>query len=38
VPTTVDKVLISSVVHQIIQITTIEQDNEPITYELILRA
>ena len=38
VPTTVDKVLISSVMHQIIQVTTIEQDNEPITYELILRA
>lgn len=38
VPTTVDKVLINSVVHQIIQVTTIEQDNQPITYELILRA
>ena len=38
VPTTVDKVLINSVVHQIIRVITIEQDNEPITYELILRA
>jgi hypothetical protein len=37
-PTTVDKVVISNVVHQVIQVTTIEQDNEPITYELILRA
>lgn len=38
VPTTVDKVLINSVVHQIIRVITIEQDNTPITYELILRA
>jgi len=38
VPRTVDKVLISSVMHQIIRVVTIEQDNEPITYELILRA
>ena len=37
-PTTVDKVVISNVVHQVIQVTTIEQDDEPITYELILRA
>jgi hypothetical protein len=37
-PTTVDKVLINSVVHQIIRIQTIEQDNTAITYELILRA
>lgn len=37
-PTTIDKVLISSVVHQIIKVATIEQDNLPITYELILRA
>lgn len=37
-PTTTDKVLISSVVHQIIKVTTIEQDNLAITYELILRA
>ena len=38
VPTTVDKVVINSVVHQIIRVITIEQDNNPITYELILRA
>lgn len=37
-PTTVDKVLISNVVHQVIRIQTIEQDNTAITYELILRA
>jgi len=37
-PTTADEVLISGVVNQVIQVRTIEQDNEPITYELILRA
>lgn len=37
VPTVADKVVISSRVHQIIQVDIIEQDNEPITYELILR-
>ena len=37
-PTTADEVLISSVTHQVIQVRTIEQDNEPIPYELILRA
>ncbi len=37
-PTTVDKVLINSVVHQVIRVQTIEQDNTAITYELILRA
>ena len=37
-PTTVDKVLISSVVYQVIRVETIEQDNTAITYELILRA
>ena len=37
VPTIADKVLISNRVLQIIRIDTIEQDNEPITYELILR-
>jgi hypothetical protein len=31
-------VLIASVVHQVIRVTTVEQDNEPITHELILRA
>jgi hypothetical protein len=38
VPTTVDKVVINTVVHQIIRIQTIEQDNTAITYEMILRA
>jgi len=38
VPNTADRVIISSVSHQIIQVTTIEQDNTAITYELILRA
>ena len=38
VPTTADRVVISSVTYQVIRITTIEQDNQPITYELILRA
>lgn len=37
-PNTADRVIISSVSHQIIQVTTIEQDNTAITYELILRA
>jgi hypothetical protein len=37
-PTTVDKVLINSVVHQVIRVQTIEQDNTAITYEIILRA
>jgi hypothetical protein len=37
-PITSDKVLIASVVHQVIRVTTVEQDNEPITHELILRA
>jgi len=36
-PETKDRVVISSVVHQIISVETIEQDNEAITYELILR-
>ena len=36
-PITSDKVLIASVVHQVIRVVTVEQDNEPITYELILR-
>ena len=33
VPTTQDRVLISGVSHEVIKIDTIEQDNEPITYE-----
>ena len=37
-PETKDKVLISSVVHQIISVETTEQENTAITYELILRA
>jgi hypothetical protein len=36
-PTTADRVIIGAVAHQVIQVQTIEQDNEPITYELILR-
>ena len=38
VPTTADRVIVGAVTHQIIRVTTIEQDNEPITHELILRA
>lgn len=37
VPTTADRVIISNVAHQVIQVTTIEQDNTAITHELILR-
>jgi hypothetical protein len=37
VPTTADRVLIEGRTLQVIQVVTIEQDNEPITYELILR-
>jgi outer membrane lipoprotein SlyB len=37
VPSTADRVIINSISHQIIRVDTIEQDNEPITYELILR-
>jgi hypothetical protein len=37
-PETKDQVVISGVVHQIISVETIEQENEAITYELILRA
>jgi hypothetical protein len=36
-PSTFDRVVISNIVHQIIRVQTIEQNNEPITYELILR-
>jgi len=38
VPTTIDRVVINNIVHQIIRIQTIEQDNTAITYEIILRA
>jgi hypothetical protein len=37
VPTMADRVIISNRTLQVIQMRTIEQDNEPITYELILR-
>jgi len=37
-PGTKDRVVINSVVHQIISVETIEQDNKAITYELALRA
>jgi hypothetical protein len=37
VPSTADRVLIGGITHQIIRVTTVEQDNEPITHELILR-
>lgn len=37
-PDTTDRVQIGNITHQIIRVDTIEQDNTPITYELILRA
>jgi hypothetical protein len=37
-PTTSDRIIISGVTYQVVRIATIEQDNQPITYELILRA
>jgi hypothetical protein len=37
-PSTADRVMVGTVTHQIIRVTTIEQDNTPITHELILRA
>jgi hypothetical protein len=37
VPTTADRVIISNRTLQVIEVRTIEQDNEPITFELILR-
>jgi hypothetical protein len=36
-PTTADRVIISTRSLQVIEVRTIEQDNEPITYDLILR-
>ena len=36
-PTMADRVIIAGRTLQVIQVRTIEQDNEPITYELILR-
>ena len=38
VPTTADRVIINNITHQVIRVDTIEQDNTPITYELILRS
>ena len=37
-PSTADRVLIGGITHQVIRVTTIEQDNTSITHELILRA
>lgn len=37
-PGTKDRVVINTVVYQIISVNTIEQDNTPLTYELILRS
>ena len=37
-PGTKDRVVISSVVYQIIAVNTVEQDNTAITHELILRS
>jgi hypothetical protein len=37
-PSTADRVIISGITHQVIRVTTIEQDSNAITYELILRA
>ena len=36
-PSTSDKVVITGVVYQIVNIETIEQDNQAITYEIVLR-
>jgi hypothetical protein len=36
-PTTADRVIIAGRALQVIEVRTIEQDNTPITYELILR-
>ena len=37
-PETKDRIVIGSMVHQVIQVNTTEQDNTAIVYELILRA
>jgi hypothetical protein len=37
-PTNADRVIIEGITYQVIQVQTTEQDNTPITYELILRA
>jgi hypothetical protein len=36
-PTMADRVIIAGRTLQVIEVRTVEQDNEPITYELILR-
>jgi len=37
-PTAADRVIIGGIVHQVIRVTTTEQDNQAIIHELILRA
>ena len=37
-PTTTDRIVISSVAHEIVRVSTIEQNNTAISYELLLRA
>lgn len=37
-PTAADRVIIGGAVHQVIRVTTTEQDNQAIIHELILRA
>tara|TARA_R100001086_G_scaffold211418_2_gene127385 strand:- start:1619 stop:1975 length:357 start_codon:yes stop_codon:yes gene_type:complete len=37
-PKTKDRVVINSVVHQIINVNTQEQENSPLIYELVLRS
>jgi hypothetical protein len=37
VPTTADRVIIEGRVLQVLEVATIEQDNQPITHELFLR-
>jgi|TARA_B100000085_G_C18228971_1_gene385070 hypothetical protein len=37
-PSTKDRVVISSVEYQIIQVNTVDQDNTAITHEMVLRA
>lgn len=37
-PTTVDRVTIGGIIHQIIKVDKVEQDNQAIIYTLVLRA
>jgi hypothetical protein len=37
-PSTADRVVVGAVIHQVIRVVTIEQDNTQITHELTLRA